>query len=211
MRFRGSWVQMRDGLVLTSGLRALLPAATGADHRAAPASPSDRGTTYVQDLPDLEDLCRSSCMAMRLTVQVQPILQALRRYPGKERYGLEFSEEAGLQPGTAYPILLRLEHQGWVSSRCEDVDPASREAPCSPLLPDDGRGRGTGQRGPRGGMAPQRRGVATSRREGRPCVIPAIDPRKDPRKVRARVAAASSCDRPGGFGQGHRPRVARPG
>ena len=129
---------MRDGLVLTSGLRALLSAATDADHRAAPASPSDRGTTYVQDLPDLEDLCRSSCMAMRLTVQVQLILQALPRYPAKERYEPELSEEAGLQPGTAYPILLRLEHEGWVSSRCEDVGRASGEAPCSPLLPGDG-------------------------------------------------------------------------
>jgi PadR family transcriptional regulator, regulatory protein PadR len=103
-------------------------------------------------------------MAMRLTVQVQPILQALLRDPTKERYGLEFSEEAGLQPRTAYPILLRLEHEGWVSSRCEDVGPASGEAPCSPLLPGDGRRRGTGQRGPRGGMAPQRPNDATLRR-----------------------------------------------
>ena len=51
-------------------------------------------------------------MALRLTVQVQLVLQALLRDPAKEMYGLELSEETGLQPGTAYPILLRLEHEG---------------------------------------------------------------------------------------------------
>jgi len=56
-------------------------------------------------------------MALRLTVQVQLVLQALLRDPAREIYGLELSEETGLQPGTAYPILLRLEHEGWVASR----------------------------------------------------------------------------------------------
>jgi DNA-binding PadR family transcriptional regulator len=48
-----------------------------------------------------------------LTVQVQLVLQALLREPGRELYGLALSEETGLQPGTAYPILLRLEDEGW--------------------------------------------------------------------------------------------------
>ena len=56
-------------------------------------------------------------MALRLTVQVQLVLQALLHDPAREMYGLELSEETGLQPGTAYPILLRLEHEGWVASR----------------------------------------------------------------------------------------------
>jgi hypothetical protein len=42
---------------------------------------------------------------------------------------LELSEETGLMPGTAYPILLRLEHEGWVTSRWEDVDPPGGERP----------------------------------------------------------------------------------
>jgi hypothetical protein len=46
-------------------------------------------------------------MALRLTVQVLLVLQALLREPGREMYGLELSEETGLLPGTAYPILLR--------------------------------------------------------------------------------------------------------
>jgi PadR family transcriptional regulator PadR len=68
-------------------------------------------------------------MALRLTVQVQLVLQALLRDPASEMYGLELSEETGLQPGTAYPILLRLEHEGWVTSRWEDIDPRAEKRP----------------------------------------------------------------------------------
>ena len=68
-------------------------------------------------------------MALRLTVQVQLVLQSLLRDPAREMYGLELSEETGLLPGTAYPILLRLENQGWVTSRWEDVDPRTEKRP----------------------------------------------------------------------------------
>jgi PadR family transcriptional regulator PadR len=60
---------------------------------------------------------------MRMTMQTQLVLQALLREPGRELYGLELSKETGLLPGTAYPILMRLEQQGWVSARREDIDP----------------------------------------------------------------------------------------
>src|SRR5436305_2414415 len=68
-------------------------------------------------------------MALRLTVQVQLVVQALLRDPAREMYGLELSEETGLQPGTVYPILLRLEHEGWVASRWEDIDPRTEKRP----------------------------------------------------------------------------------
>ncbi len=68
-------------------------------------------------------------MVPRLTVQVLLVLQALLREPGREMYGLELSEETGLLPGTAYPILLRLEDAGWVTSWWEDVDPRSAKRP----------------------------------------------------------------------------------
>jgi PadR family transcriptional regulator, regulatory protein PadR len=68
-------------------------------------------------------------MPLRLTVQVQLVLQALLRDPASEMYGLKLSEETGLQPGTAYPILLRLEHEGWVISRWEDIDPRAEKRP----------------------------------------------------------------------------------
>jgi PadR family transcriptional regulator, regulatory protein PadR len=68
-------------------------------------------------------------MALRLTVQVLLVLQALLREPGRELYGLELTEETGLLPGTAYPILLRLENEGWVTSRWEDIDPRVEKRP----------------------------------------------------------------------------------
>src|SRR5271155_3366984 len=68
-------------------------------------------------------------MALRFAVQVLLVLQALLREPGRELYGLELVEETGLLPGTAYPILLRLEHEGWVTSRWEDVDPRAEKRP----------------------------------------------------------------------------------
>jgi DNA-binding PadR family transcriptional regulator len=68
-------------------------------------------------------------MAPRLTVHVQLVLQALLRDPARELYGLELSEETGLQPGTAYPILLRLEDEGWVTSRWEEIDPRAAKRP----------------------------------------------------------------------------------
>jgi DNA-binding PadR family transcriptional regulator len=68
-------------------------------------------------------------MALRMTVQTQLIVQALLRDPARELYGLELSEETGLLPGTAYPILLRLEGAGWVSSKWEDIDPKEEGRP----------------------------------------------------------------------------------
>ena len=68
-------------------------------------------------------------MPVRMTLQTQLILQALLRDPARELYGLELSEETGLLPGTAYPILLRLENEGWVTSRWEDIDPHAEKRP----------------------------------------------------------------------------------
>ena len=41
----------------------------------------------------------------------------------------------GLLPGTAYPVFLRLENEGWVSGRWGGDRPARRETSPSPLLP----------------------------------------------------------------------------
>jgi DNA-binding PadR family transcriptional regulator len=68
-------------------------------------------------------------MAPRMTVQTQLVLQALLSDPARELYGLELSEQIGLLPGTTYPILLRLENEGWVSSRWEDIDPHAEKRP----------------------------------------------------------------------------------
>jgi PadR family transcriptional regulator, regulatory protein PadR len=64
-----------------------------------------------------------------MTMQTLLILQALLKDPARELYGLELAQETGLLPGTAYPILLRLENEGWVTSRWEDIDPAAEKRP----------------------------------------------------------------------------------
>lgn len=54
-----------------------------------------------------------------------PRLLALRAFlddPERERYGLDLALDAGLEPGTIYPILVAFEGVGWLSSREEDVD-----------------------------------------------------------------------------------------
>lgn len=60
---------------------------------------------------------------MRMTLQTQMVLRALLRNPSREMYGRELSQETGLMPGTVHPILFRLENEGWVASRQEEVDP----------------------------------------------------------------------------------------
>lgn len=68
-------------------------------------------------------------MAPRMTMQTLLILQALLKDPARELYGLELAQQTGLLPGTAYPILLRLENQGWIASRWEDIDPHAEKRP----------------------------------------------------------------------------------
>jgi PadR family transcriptional regulator, regulatory protein PadR len=41
-------------------------------------------------------------------------------------YGLEVIERTGLPSGTVYPLLARLEGEGWVTSRWEAGDPGAR-------------------------------------------------------------------------------------
>ncbi|TKS96425.1 PadR family transcriptional regulator [Streptomyces lasalocidi] len=64
-----------------------------------------------------------------MTLQTQLVLQALLRDPSRELYGRELSELTGLMPGTTHPILLRLETEGWVTSRMEDIDPHVEKRP----------------------------------------------------------------------------------
>jgi DNA-binding PadR family transcriptional regulator len=68
-------------------------------------------------------------MAFRMTLQTQLVLRALLRNPARELYGRQLAEETGLMPGTAHPILLRLEREGWVASRKEDIDPHAEKRP----------------------------------------------------------------------------------
>ncbi|WP_436532581.1 PadR family transcriptional regulator [Actinoplanes sp. HUAS TT8] len=60
--------------------------------------------------------------SLRMTTPRLLALRVLLDDPGRERYGLDLALEAGLEPGTVYPILVAFESVGWLSSREEDVD-----------------------------------------------------------------------------------------
>lgn len=57
------------------------------------------------------------------------VLQVMVSRPTESHYGLEVSEQADLATGTVYPILRRLEQDGWVTSSWEDVDPSEESRP----------------------------------------------------------------------------------
>jgi PadR family transcriptional regulator PadR len=61
-------------------------------------------------------------MGFRITVQTLAVLRVLLDHPLQKYYGLELSKAAGLPSGSLYPILARLEQQGWLTSDWEQVD-----------------------------------------------------------------------------------------
>src|SRR3954451_22295041 len=58
----------------------------------------------------------------KMTIPTQLVLRALLAEPGRELYGIEIGDGAGLPSGTVHPILARLEGLRWVESRWEDID-----------------------------------------------------------------------------------------
>jgi len=52
--------------------------------------------------------------------QTEALIAALLQSAARWRYGYDLSKETGLKSGTLYPILMRLESQGWLETRWED-------------------------------------------------------------------------------------------
>jgi PadR family transcriptional regulator, regulatory protein PadR len=84
-------------------------------------------------------------MPQRMTKQTARLLEALLSDPGREWYGLELMGRAELPSGTAYPLLHRLQDDGWLSSTREQVDPSHEGRPQRRLY----RLTGLGERGAR--------------------------------------------------------------
>lgn len=63
---------------------------------------------------------------VRLTGPTLKVLHYLLSKPREKRSGAEISKAIGINSGTLYPILARLERAGWFSSEWEEIDP--REA-----------------------------------------------------------------------------------
>ena len=60
--------------------------------------------------------------AIKMTGPVQQVLRAMLDDAAVPRYGLQISKQAGLETGTLYPVMARLERVGWVESSWEDPD-----------------------------------------------------------------------------------------
>jgi PadR family transcriptional regulator, regulatory protein PadR len=58
----------------------------------------------------------------KMSLQTQAILATLLEDITEPHYGLEMAKAAELPSGTIYPVLARLEREGWVESEQEDVD-----------------------------------------------------------------------------------------
>ncbi|MGA5299542.1 PadR family transcriptional regulator [Nucisporomicrobium flavum] len=65
----------------------------------------------------------------RMTIPRLLLLRALLADPAAERYGLDLALQAGLEPGSVYPILVAFENAGWLESRVEDVDASAAGRP----------------------------------------------------------------------------------
>ena len=66
-------------------------------------------------------------MIRRMTQPTVLVLQSLLAQPGRKWYGLELCRATGLPSGTLYPIIARLEQEGWLASEWEDPQLHERE------------------------------------------------------------------------------------
>ncbi len=60
--------------------------------------------------------------------QARTLLAALVAAPEGWRHGVSLTKETGLRPGTLYPLLARLDEQGYLESRWEPPERAGRPA-----------------------------------------------------------------------------------
>jgi len=66
---------------------------------------------------------------VRMSLQTLRVLEAFLENPTEQRSGAEVHQRCGLDSGTLYPILIRLESAGWFVSRWESIDPSSAGRP----------------------------------------------------------------------------------
>jgi PadR family transcriptional regulator PadR len=68
-------------------------------------------------------------MPHRLTRQTRRLLEALLTAPTKDWYGLELMDLTKLSSGTMYPLLHRLQQDGWLAAAQEEIDPVQAGRP----------------------------------------------------------------------------------
>ena len=66
---------------------------------------------------------------LQITLPLLKVLRAMVDQPLKEWYGLELMRAAGIQSGTLYPLLQRLQKAGWLTGEWEKHDPDAGRPP----------------------------------------------------------------------------------
>lgn len=66
---------------------------------------------------------------IRITLQTLKVLEAFLADPTAACSGADIHQRCGIASGTLYPILLRLESAGWLTSRWESIDPSEAGRP----------------------------------------------------------------------------------
>ena len=66
---------------------------------------------------------------VRISLQTLKVLEAFLENPTDELSGSDVNKRSQIASGTLYPILLRLESAGWLTSRWEAIDPVSAGRP----------------------------------------------------------------------------------
>jgi DNA-binding PadR family transcriptional regulator len=65
-------------------------------------------------------------MSRKSSIATKLVFQAFLDAPSDETYGFELAEATDLPSGTIYPILRRLEDEGFLKSRWAEVDTGSQ-------------------------------------------------------------------------------------
>lgn len=66
---------------------------------------------------------------VRITMPLRLVLDVVLSQPLEARYGLDLAKATGLKSGSLYPILVRLEDAGWLTSFWEDTTPEEAGRP----------------------------------------------------------------------------------
>lgn len=80
-------------------------------------------------------------MPRKKSHQAKLILQVLLDSPADETYGLEVVRASGVPAGSAYAILRRLEDEGLLDARWEEIDEAAEGRPPRRYYRLNGEGR----------------------------------------------------------------------
>lgn len=126
----------------------------------------------------------------KMTQQTRDVLAEFLKDPDAELYGLQVAEATALGRGTAYPILERLEEEGWLESRREghrgEPDYVPRKGGGPPrryycltaygkaLAPQEVGPNGPGRR-PRGGHLTNARDLVQAQQAGATIFLEHID------------------------------------